>query len=186
MRINVGWASWPEVQRHVPLVDVLGQVHQRETWGEIRLEARATLGQGLPLSGVTEQGLVRTAKGTFGWTGWWKPSLGASPVGLPALGWSEGGAWHVAWGLDPGWWDAMRPWKPMLGRVVVQWSWPAGQWTLSWSGNLGKETLDSSTRRRKSRVGSRRDAFGVLFRRAARFQGGSWWWTWERQTNDLP
>ena len=20
--------------------------------------------------------------------------------------------WHVAWGLDPGWWDAMRPWKP--------------------------------------------------------------------------
>lgn len=186
LRMNVGWASWPEVQRHVPLVDLFGQVHQRETWGDIRLEARATLGQGLPLAGVTEQGLVRTAQGAFGWTAWWKPNLESGPVGLPALGWSEGGAWHVAWGLDPGWWDGMRPWKPMPGRVVMQWSWPAGQWTLSWSGRLGREMLGATTRRSKSRVESRRDAFGVLFRRVARFHGGSWWWTWERQTNDVP
>lgn len=186
LRMNVGWASWPEVQRHVPLVDLFGQVHQRETWGDIRLEARATLGQGLPLAGVTEQGLVRTAQGAFGWTAWWKPNLESGPVGLPALGWSEGGAWHVAWGLDPVWWDGMRPWKPMPGRVVMQWSWPAGQWTLSWSGRLGREMLGATTQRSKSRVESRRDAFGVLFRRVARFHGGSWWWTWERQTNDVP
>ena len=181
-RMKAGWASWPQVQRHVPLLDLFGQVEQREAWGDIRFEVHASFGRGLSLSGVTEQGLVRTAQGAFGWTAWWKPKLEGGPVGLPALGWSQGGAWHVAWGLDPEWWDGMRPWKPISGRVVMQWSWPVGQWTLSWTGGLGADASAATTRRPRSRSVSRRDAFGVLFHRVSGISGGSWWWSWERQT----
>lgn len=182
--VHAGWASWPEFHRQVPKVEVLAQVNQREAWGVVRLEARAALGQGLSLSGVTEEGLVRTARGAFGWSAWWKPTLDMESVGLPALGWSQGGAWHVAWGLDPKWWDGMRPWKPVPGRVYMQWTWPSGQWSLSWSGAVNSSAQAPTTQRARARRPSRRETIGVLFHRGARLHGSLWWWGWNRHTKD--
>ncbi len=184
---DLGWVSWPEVRKRVAFMDMRGQVSHRETWGQFQFEALATVGLGQRISGLTENGLVRTSNGHFGWAVWWRPNLIREFVGLPALGWAHGGRWQVAWGLDSGWWERMRPWRPLPGRVFLRWSWPEGQFEMSWTGTLGP--ISRSKNENTQRVGLaealRRNAFGVFLRRGSGLQGGRWWWVWERGDLDL-
>lgn len=186
--VNVGMASWPEVQRRVPFLDMRAEANHREDWGEVRMEVHATLGRGQHFGGVAEEGVVRTARGAYGWTAWWTPNLPLESAGLPALGWSHGGVWRIAWGLDASWWDEMRPWRPVHSRIFLKWSWPEGRFELSWMGSVAPKTrrAGASTRQSESIRPPHQGSLGVLFGGGRAARGGSWWWMWDRTEAENP
>ena len=112
MRMNVGWVSWPEVQRHVPLVDVLGQVHQRETWGE----------------GGRRQWGVFVLDGQGDWRGPYvmvRALDGRVWSQTPSTGWRMG-VWVTQQGAREGSWTAQCSWSPSQQetfRCAWRWRW---------------------------------------------------------------
>ena len=187
---SIGMSSWPELGQRAMTLGMQIWTEQRTTWGDLRCDVRMTMGQGQRRAQQSLDGNVLLGGNPWEWRLWWWPRQEHPVVGMPALGWSNGGAWFIAWSPEASWWRGMRMWAPATGRVFFQWVMPDGRFELSWRATLSpmRSGMPSSTSRPAATVARAKHAMGAHVRQHPRFTGWSWNWSWERVTldNDHP
>ena len=180
----LGMSSWPELGQRAMALGLQMWTDQRTTWGDLRFDVRMNLGQSQRRAQRSLDGNLLLGGNPWEWQMWWWPKQEHPVVGMPALGWSTGGAWFIAWSPEASWWRGMRLWAPPTGRVFFQWVMPDGRFELSWRATLASRCSGrpSSTSAPALKAAKTNHALGALVRQRPRFTGWSWNWSWERVT----
>ena len=179
--VQAAVSSWPEVRVRSGHLRWEGVAQHATPWGSVRLTTHATLGPRPSLTLMSSDGRLLLPESPWGWTAWWCPEVEGVDIGLPALGWSQDGGWHVAWSPSRNGGFALQPWRPWRGRIRLHWSMPHGGLALGWQATLGgQENRAAATSAPITASRPMEHRGGMALQRGGHLGAWRGWWHWEK------
>ncbi|MGB1479788.1 MAG: hypothetical protein ACPG66_00280 [Flavobacteriales bacterium] len=186
-QFGVGMSTWTDLPRRSGHGIAFARLTRTLPSGLFRWEIHSSIGHGRTALHLVTDPDVALGTNTWGWQGWWVPHIEGATVPLPAMGWSQGGIWHLAWGPNLQAWREARLWLEAVSRFQLQVRFPATQWEVSWTKSLGRSSTDSgeitASGGRKRGLNSVQPSAGrVTLTRREASSGAGWRWTWNSKT----
>jgi hypothetical protein len=184
---RAGWSLWPQLFQWSWHGTARARLTHVLPTGQFLWEIHSSVGQGRTGFHVASDSEVALGPNDWGWQGWWMPNIEGAPVPLPALGWSHGGVWNVAWGPSAQEWGQSRIWREVTSRFRVQFSFPDPNWEVAWTTSLPSRRKDpgdstSSSSARRVPTSSQFDSGRLTLASTRRNAGSGWGWRWNFPT----
>lgn len=182
-QVGVGMSSWTDLRQRSGHGVAIARLTRTLPSGLFRWEIHSSVGHGRTALHLAADPELALGTNVWGWQGWWVPHIEEATVALPAMGWSQGGVWHLAWGPTLRAWSEARLWLEAASRFQFEVSFPDPVWEVSWTKLLGSrnseasQTAASGARKRQGNSAQSGAGLVALARRQGS-AGAGWRWTW--------
>ncbi len=185
-QVGVGLSSWTDLSQRSGHGVAIARLTRTLPSGLLRWEVHSSVGHGRTALHLAANPELALGTNTWGWQGWWVPHIEEATVALPAMGWSQGGIWHLAWGPTLQAWSEARLWLEAASRFQLEVSFPDPVWEVSWTKPFGRlkaeasQTKASGVRKRRENL-AQPGAGRVTLARRQEGAGAGWRWTWNSE-----